>query len=78
MRAEEFIGRANEKIAIPIGDIDKPVATARPLRTLHRTASGKFNVADAIRLEELVKLPEEELPRRLVSLLELVQLLQPE
>ena len=48
------------------------------LRTLHRTASGKFNVVEAIRLEELVKLPDDELPRRLISLLALVQLLQPE
>ena len=48
------------------------------MRTLHRTASGKFEVKDAIRLEELVILPDDELPRRLISLLELVQLLQPE
>ena len=59
-------------------DLGQSLGCGAHLRTLHRTASGKFNVADAIRLEELVKLPEEELPRRLVSLLELVQLLQPE
>ena len=48
------------------------------LRTLHRTASGKFDVADAIRLEDLVKLPEAELPGRVLSLVELAHLLQPE
>ena len=48
------------------------------LRTLHRTASGKFDVADAIRLEDLVKLPEAELPGRVLSLVELTHLLQPE
>ena len=47
------------------------------LRTLHRTASGKFDVADAIRLEDLVKLPESELPGRVISLVELAHLLQP-
>ena len=47
------------------------------LRTLHRTASGKFDVADAIRLEDLMKLPEAELPGRVISLVELAHLLQP-
>ena len=47
------------------------------LRTLHRTGSGKFDVADAIRLEDLVKLPEAELPGRVLSLVELAHLLQP-
>ena len=45
--------------------------------TLHRTASGKFDVADAIRLEDLVKLPEAELPAA-CSLVGLAHLLQPE
>ena len=47
------------------------------LRTLHRTGSGKFDVADAIRLEDLVKLPEAKLPGRVLSLVELAHLLQP-
>lgn len=47
------------------------------LRTLHRTESGKFNVQEAIKLEELVKLPDEQLPTRIVSLVELARLLQP-
>ena len=47
------------------------------LRTLHRTDSGKFDVADAIRLEDLVKLPEAKLPGRVLSLVELAHLLQP-
>ena len=48
------------------------------LRTLHRTGSGMFEVADAIRLEELVKLPDEALPGRIMSLVELAHLLKPE
>ena len=59
-------------------DLGQSLGCGAHLRTLHRTASGKFEVKDAIQLEELVKLPETELPRRLVTLLELVQLLQPE
>ena len=59
-------------------DLGQSLGCGAHLRTLHRTASGKFEVKDAIRLEELVKLPDDELPRLLVSLLELVQLLQPE
>lgn len=47
------------------------------LRTLHRTASGKFDVHDAIPLEDLVKLPESELSNRIMSLVELAHLLQP-
>ena len=47
------------------------------LRTLHRTGSGKFDVADAIRLEDLVKLPEAELPGRGLSLVDLAHRLQP-
>ena len=47
------------------------------LRTLHRTASGNFDVKDAVALERLVKLPDEELPTRIVSLLELTSMLQP-
>jgi len=59
-------------------DLGQSLGCGAHLRTLHRTASGKFEVKDAIQLEELVKLPETELPCRLVTLLELVQLLQPE
>ena len=47
------------------------------LRTLHRTSSGDFDVKDAVALERLVKLPDEELPTRIVSLLELTRMLQP-
>jgi len=47
------------------------------LRTLHRTVSGNFDVKDAVALEKLVKLPDEELPTRIVSLLELTSMLQP-
>jgi tRNA pseudouridine55 synthase len=46
------------------------------LRTLHRTASGNFDVKDAVALERLVKLPDEELSTRVVSLLELISMLQ--
>lgn len=47
------------------------------LRHLHRTRSGVFDVADAIRLEALCHLPDEELASRLMSLLDLARLLQP-
>ena len=47
------------------------------LKHLHRTQSGAFNVADAIRLEDLCHLPDEELPLRLMTLLDLARLLQP-
>ena len=43
----------------------------------HRTASGDFDVKDAVALERLVKLPDNELPTRIVSLLELTSMLQP-
>jgi len=59
-------------------DLGQSIGCGAHLRTLHRTESGKFDVKDAIRLEELVKLPDAELPRRLVSLLELARMLQPE
>ena len=48
------------------------------LSTLHRTRSGVFEVAKATRLEELVTLPDAELPGRVLSLLELTRLLKPE
>lgn len=47
------------------------------LKHLHRTRSGEFDVADAIRLEKLCHLPDEELPLRLMTLLDLARLLQP-
>jgi len=53
-------------------------ATGAHLRTLHRTESGKFNVTDAMRLEQLVKLPDADLLGRVMSLLELTRLLKPE
>ena len=58
-------------------DLGQQLGCGAHLRTLHRTASGKFNVADGIRLEDLVKLPEAELPGRVISLVELARLLQP-
>ncbi len=48
------------------------------LRTLHRTGSGKFDVADATPLEELVKLSPDELPLRMVSLLDIARMFQPQ
>ncbi|MEC8929710.1 MAG: tRNA pseudouridine(55) synthase TruB [Verrucomicrobiota bacterium] len=47
------------------------------LKHLHRTRSGAFDVASAIRLEALCHLPDEELPGRLMTLLDLARLLQP-
>ncbi|MBL68996.1 MAG: tRNA pseudouridine(55) synthase TruB [Verrucomicrobiales bacterium] len=47
------------------------------LKHLHRTRSGTFDVADAIRLEALCHLPEGELPGRLMTLIDLARLLQP-
>ena len=47
------------------------------LSALHRTQSGKFNVADATRLEDLVKLPAEALPARMVSLLDIARIFLP-
>jgi tRNA pseudouridine55 synthase len=59
-------------------DLGQSLDCGAHLRTLHRTVSGKFNVQDAMRLEELVKLPDQDLPRRVMSLLELTRLLKPE
>ena len=47
------------------------------LSALHRTQSGNFNVADATRLENLVKLPAEALPARMVSLLDIARMFLP-
>ena len=47
------------------------------LSALHRTQSGNFNVADATRLEDLVKLPAEALPARMVSLLDIARMFLP-
>ncbi|MGB0586551.1 MAG: tRNA pseudouridine(55) synthase TruB [Limisphaerales bacterium] len=58
-------------------DLGQQLGCGAHLRTLHRTASGKFDVADSIRLEDLVKLQESELPGRVISLVELAHLLQP-
>jgi len=59
-------------------DLGQNLGCGGHLRTLHRTESGKFNVADALRLEQLVKLPDDELLGRVMSLLELTRLLKPE
>ena len=59
-------------------DLGQQLGCGAHLRTLHRTDSGKFDVANAIRLEDLIKLPEAELPGRVLSLVELAYLLQPE
>ena len=59
-------------------DLGQNLGCGAHLRTLHRTESGKFNVADALRLEQLVKLPDAELLGRVMSLLELTRLLKPE
>ena len=59
-------------------DLGQQLGCGAHLRTLHRTDSGKFGVANAIRLEDLIKLPEAELPGRVLSLVELAYLLQPE
>ncbi len=47
------------------------------LSALHRTQSGEFNVTDATRLEDLVKLPAEALPARMVSLLDIARMFLP-
>jgi tRNA pseudouridine55 synthase len=47
------------------------------LSALHRSQSGKFSVADATRLEDLVKLPAEALPARMVSLLDIARMFLP-
>jgi tRNA pseudouridine55 synthase len=59
-------------------DLGQNLGCGAHLRTLHRTESGKFNVANALRLEQLVKLPDDELLGRVMSLLELTRLLKPE
>ncbi len=59
-------------------DLGQQLGCGAHLRTLHRTDSGKFGVANAIRLEDLIKLPDAELPGRVLSLVELAYLLQPE
>ena len=59
-------------------DLGESLGCGAHLRTLHRTESGKFNVADATRLEDLVKLPDADLPGRMMSLLALTRLLKPE
>ena len=59
-------------------DLGQNFGCGAHLRTLHRTESGKFNVTDALRLEQLVKLPDDELLGRVMSLLELTRLLKPE
>ena len=59
-------------------DLGQQLGCGAHLRTLHRTDSGKFGVANAIRLEDLIKLPDAELPGRVLSLVELAYLLKPE
>ena len=59
-------------------DLGQNLGCGAHLRTLHRTESGKFNVTDAMRLEQLVKLPDADLLGRVMSLLELTRLLKPE
>jgi len=59
-------------------ELGQKVGCGAHLRTLHRTAAGNFDVKDAIALENLVKLPSKELPSRVISLLELTRLIQPE
>jgi tRNA pseudouridine55 synthase len=59
-------------------DLGQSLGCGAHLRTLHRTRSGVFDVAEATRLEELVTLPDAELPNRVLSLLDLTRLLKPE
>ena len=58
-------------------DLGQQLGCGAHLRHLHRTRSGAFDVAESIRLEALCHLPDEELPGRIVTLLDLVRLLQP-
>jgi len=58
-------------------DLGQQLGCGAHLRHLHRTRSGAFDVAESIRLEALCHLPDEKLPGRIVTLLDLVRLLQP-
>jgi len=58
-------------------DLGQQLGCGAHLRHLHRTRSGAFDVAESIRLEALCHLPDEELPGRIGTLLDLVRLLQP-
>ena len=57
-------------------ELGKKLGCGAHLRTLHRTKSGSFDIKDAIKLEELVVLPDLELHRRIISLVELTRSLQ--
>ena len=57
-------------------ELGKKLGCGAHLRTLRRTKSGSFDIKDAITLEELVGLPDIELHRRMLSLLELTRSLQ--
>ena len=58
-------------------DLGQQLGCGAHLRHLLRTRSGAFDVAESIRLDALCHLPDEELPGRIVTLLDLVRLLQP-
>ena len=58
-------------------ELGQQIGCGANLKHLHRTQTGAFNVADAIRLENLCHLPDEELPGRLMTILDLTRLLQP-
>ena len=58
-------------------ELGKSLTCGAHLRTLHRTGSGDFNIKDAIKLEELLKLSDEKLLSRVITLLELTRILQP-
>ena len=54
-------------------DLGQKVGCGAHLTTLRRHVSGKFDVENAIQFEDLVKLTREQLPARVIPMLQLVQ-----
>ena len=54
-------------------DLGQKLGCGAHLLTLRRTASGKFNVADAIPLDDVLKLTDADMEKRVIPILKLVQ-----
>jgi tRNA pseudouridine55 synthase len=54
-------------------DLGQKLGCGAHLKTLRRTASGKFNVADALPLDDLLRLSPVDLEKRVIPILKLVE-----
>jgi tRNA pseudouridine55 synthase len=54
-------------------DLGQKLGCGAHLKSLRRTVSGKFNVADALPLDDVLRLPLGELEKRVIPILKLVE-----